>query len=257
VKNNETIYFAAFLFIAIAATIFLLSLEGSYTLTGASPTRTGKGVITFKNVLCGNNITDLGEDCDPPGSLCPNGLACTADCECPQPPPPPGGGGAGGAQAQCCNYVEFAGMEFECDCTLLDRGLIRIQPYMCCKNPLDLACFDFCKPLQRPQIVKTPEGICPIELTCGLLCCETDQYCSNGKCRSKESMLLELPPPPEIEAPHMITIPYTEYAFPWWYFVLGIIILLFLAYLLLRKKKRQEPAPIIIPEQKPRRRKKK
>jgi hypothetical protein len=34
---------------------------------------------------CGNGTLDAGEACDPPGSGCPGGLTCNADCTCPDP----------------------------------------------------------------------------------------------------------------------------------------------------------------------------
>jgi hypothetical protein len=34
---------------------------------------------------CGDEIVQRGEDCDPPGSECPDGRICNMDCTCPEP----------------------------------------------------------------------------------------------------------------------------------------------------------------------------
>jgi hypothetical protein len=62
------------------------------------------------------------------------------------------------------------------------------------------------------------------------------------------------PPPPE---PYFVTVPYTEYKFPWWYFAAAIATLLVLSYILYRKSHKQLPAKPAPESKKPRKHRKK
>jgi len=42
------------------------------------------GLCECDPVGCGNELVDPDEECDPPGSLCPNGLYCLTNCTCQQ-----------------------------------------------------------------------------------------------------------------------------------------------------------------------------
>ncbi|GEM_PF-3066151 len=177
-------------------------------VTGMHKEQSGRAIITFGNIT-------------------------------PPPPPPSSGGGSSAGQAQCCNYTRYEEQEYECRCYIYDHEVVRMQPTICCDDPTNPKCLPFCNPVQKPM-PPPAQGVCPIKQMCGEKCCKEKEYCRNGKC------LKELPappiqmqlPPPEIEQPYLVAIPYTEYAFPWWYFVLAILILLILTYLLLRQPKR-------------------
>lgn len=162
----------------------------------------------------------------------------------PPPPPPSGGGGSSAGQAECCNYTRYEGLEYECECYIYDYEVIRIQPTICCKDPTNPKCLPFCSPIQRPALPPA-KGVCPIEQTCGEKCCNKGDLCRNGQClKEPPAPPIQMPlPPPELEEPRLVAIPYTEYAFPWWYFVLAIIILLSLTYLLLRMSNGKTPKP--------------
>lgn len=166
----------------------------------------------------------------------------------PPPPPPSGGGGSSAGQAECCNYTRYQDMEYECRCFIYDHEVVRMQPTICCDDPTNPKCLPFCNPIQQPM-PPPAEGICPIKQMCGEKCCKEKEYCRNGQCLPiLPEPSKDIPPPPELEEPTLISIPYTEYAFPWWYFVLAILILLCLTYLLVRQPKRKEtPQPTPAP----------
>ncbi len=274
IKNQKSIW----LILTIASgTLGTLSLLGLMLgadfdrITGLSQLQVGKGTVTFTNVLCGNNETDIGEDCDPPGNTfqCPGNLTCTSNCQCPTPTPPPGGGGtSGGGQAgcpspknitreyngfreyfyTCCDtgWCQEVCTQIEChiECTKGDCQRVWGLPddWYCDDHPAVLATRVCIKAQRTYKAVTT--GMCPTKRTCGALCCATGQACLNGKCVT-EYPEFDLPPPPEIEEPMMVGIPFTIYAFPWWYFALAILILLFLTYLIWRKlRKLSESTPL-------------
>ncbi len=54
--------------------------------TGAQPPRSDPPFpLDAENIMCGNNVVEPGEQCDPPGSVClisPGPNACTSTCQC-------------------------------------------------------------------------------------------------------------------------------------------------------------------------------
>ncbi|MBW3016669.1 hypothetical protein KY309_03610, partial [Candidatus Woesearchaeota archaeon] len=163
----------------------------------------------------------------------------------------------------CCNQTRYEGIEYICRCFIEQYGVVRLQPTTCCKDPTQEKCQAFCYPVQQPA-PPPPAGICPIEQTCGTKCCKPGETCLNNKCMKElQPPPMQLLEPPEIEYPTLVAIPYTTYAFPWWYFAIAILALLVLSYLLLRKTMKTKPAetpkqaPSKTPEKPKRKRKRK
>jgi len=224
-KKRNNIALMLLLLTVTIALMLILPEDKEPQITGMHKEQLGRAIITFNGT-------------PPP----------------PPPPPPSGGGGSSAGQAECCNYTRYDGLEYECECYIYDYEVVRIQPTICCKDPTNPKCLPFCSPIQQPM-PPPAKGVCPIERTCGEKCCNQGDLCRNGQClKELPAPPIQMPlPPPELEEPHLVAIPYTEYAFPWWYFVLAIIILLTLTYLLLRKTKaapKPQPAPAPAPVKK-------
>ncbi len=237
-KENNTVAVIVFL---VAATLVAAYLLSPSNITGMSSMREGRATINFS--VCGDNQTQPNEQCEPPGSpTCPGGAICRADCTC---PPPPGGaqGGSAAAAAECCRNILYYDKEYLCECFIQQYGVIKLQPTVCCSDPENEKCDDFCRKLEEPQEQFPTIGLCPVSRMCGSLCCNIGEECRNGQCIApgkQPQKEVQLTPPPEL--PVMITIPYTTYAFPWWYFILAAIILFILAYILW-KKANEKPKP--------------
>lgn len=267
ISKHSSAAFLVLVVIAIIPILFFLSqTKPPIHLTGLDTMQSGTVIITFKNILCGNDEIDPGEQCDPPGNTeqCPGGQACNDACQCPrQNQGGTSGGGQGGCPSPknitrehegfredfytCCDpgWCQEVCTQTEChvECTEGDCQRVWGLPddWYCDYHPAVLAT-KVCVKAQRTYKAVTT-GVCPTKRTCGALCCEIGQTCQNGECTAyPEAPEFDLPPPPEVQDPMMVAIPYTTYAFPWWYFVLAILILLFLAYLIWRKtRKLSEP----------------
>lgn len=102
---------------------------------------------TCRQAFCGDGIVDPGEECDPPGSACSTGAPCGMDCTCATEP------------VGCCECPSPVPMcqdnvtQSEClarNCVLVtpgtacDQALGRClaEPRICCQCPAGAPCFD-------------------------------------------------------------------------------------------------------------------
>jgi hypothetical protein len=73
---------------------------------------------------CGDEIVQRGEDCDPPGSECPDGRICNMDCTCPEPFC---GDGIVDSGEQCDGSPCTTGLPCDDDC------MCGTEPLVCCQ----------------------------------------------------------------------------------------------------------------------------
>lgn len=119
--------------------------------------------------VCGDEMVGPGEDCDPPGSLCPDQVTtCTPDCTCPEPlcgngMVDPGEACDPTAPNSICPCLE------DCTCEMVGVG--------CCNCGLDVGCVDVvgtagcpagCEPAPLGTVCSDLLGACVPDLP---VCC--------------------------------------------------------------------------------------
>jgi len=167
-------------------------------------------------------------------------------------PPPPGptgpGGGSGGGPTGCAftnMTVKIGGQlkKFYTCCTDEDcQDVWRFPKNYACRAQPPLLLQRVCLPiaeLQRPAM-----GICPIQRTCGALCCPMGTMCVNSQCRQPgkaEPVQVQMPAPPE----NYYVLSISEVGLLWLLFLMLLILILlfvtiFLAAMDEQKKKRKK-----------------
>jgi hypothetical protein len=139
---------------------------------------TGSPIFPCDQRGCGDGVIQRGEECDPPGSGCPDGRMCRADCTCPEPFC---GDGIVDPGEDCDPPGSECDGDIPCgrDCRCIT------EPVVCCECPAGTAavcqndvplsdCFaQQCIP-GAPGTVCNPFGACVPQQT---LCCRCPDQC--------------------------------------------------------------------------------
>jgi hypothetical protein len=115
------------------------------------------------DAVCGNEVVDPAEDCDPPGSLCPDRVrTCRMDCTCPEPScgdgiVDPGEQCDPGSPLSTCRSCQA-----DCTCATAETSCCSCDDEPGCVDPTNAGCPDGCTPGPSGTVCSESIGRCVV-----------------------------------------------------------------------------------------------